>query len=54
LAITFGAFMLGFCNCVRAARGQAKILLEKQIRAKKKRDTTAVPHLSWTATACAL
>jgi hypothetical protein len=53
LAITFDALMLGFAIAFEL-RGQAKILLEKQFRAKKKRDTAAAPHLSWTATTCAL
>jgi len=45
--------MLGFAIAFEL-RGQAKILLEKQFRAKKKRDTAAAPHLSWTATTCPL
>ena len=45
-AITFGALMLGF-PIAFGLRGQAaaKILLEEQFRAKKKRDIDAAPHL---------
>jgi hypothetical protein len=48
MAITFDALMLGFAIAFEL-RGQAKVLLEKQFRAKKKRDTACAPHLSWTA-----
>ena len=40
----FGALMLGLAIAFGLG-GQAKILLEEQFRAKKKRDTDAAPHL---------
>ncbi|HEY6617350.1 MAG TPA: hypothetical protein VIZ32_22640 [Vicinamibacterales bacterium] len=43
-AIMFGALMLGLAIAFGLG-GQAKILLEEQFRAKKKRDTDAAPHL---------
>ena len=44
IAIMFGALMLGLAIAFGLG-GQAKILLEEQFRAKKKRDTDAAPHL---------
>ena len=45
-AITFGALMLGLAIAFgMGGRDAAKILLEEQFRAKKKRDTDAAPHL---------
>jgi hypothetical protein len=45
-AITFGALMLGLAIAFGlGGQAAAKILLEEQFRAKKKRDTDAAPHL---------
>jgi mechanosensitive ion channel-like protein len=45
-AITFGALMLGLAIAFGlGGRDAAKTLLEEQLRAKKKRDTDAAPHL---------
>ena len=45
-AITFGALMLGLAIAFGlGGKDAARILLEEQFRAKKKRDTDAAPHL---------
>jgi small-conductance mechanosensitive channel len=45
-AITFGALMLGLAIAFGlGGKDAARVLLEEQFRAKKKRDTDAAPHL---------
>jgi hypothetical protein len=45
-AITFGALMPGLAIAFGlGGQAAAKILLEEQFRARKKRDTDAAPHL---------